>query len=89
MADHHFKSQTLRLAVGIILVLAGCLISFLLIKSQYDDCAYRWINDLDAFGKKYASVWDCFVTRSKGAVVIALVAGGIPFSIGCRLVFCR
>ena len=74
-----------RILIGIVLMLVGVLIAFLIIKVQYDDCAYRWINDLDAFGRKYASVWDCFITRSKGCMMIAVVIGSIPFMAGCHM----
>ena len=61
------------------------LTAFLLIKTQYDFCAYQWLNDLNGFGQKYASVWDCFKTRSKGVILIALFIGSIPVVFGAHI----
>ena len=79
------KQKGVRLTVGISLILVGILGTFLLIKSQYDHCAYQWLNDLNGFGMKYESVWDCFITRSKGAIVISLFLGSIPVVFGAHI----
>lgn len=88
MTSNHYifqKMRRIRLITGIILILAGILISFLLAKFQYDDCAYCYLNGLNAFDKKYASVWECFISRSKGWILISVIVGSIPLTMGCRL----
>ena len=70
------------LAIGILLILAGLLTSFLLIKSLYDDCAHRFLNNLDGFGFKYDSVWDCFITRSESGILLSLIPGILLITIG-------
>lgn len=77
--------QRIRIIWGVSLMLVGILVAYLLIKYQYDDCAHRWLNNLDGFGKKYRSVWDCFISRSKGAILISLLLGSIPVSFGWRI----
>ena len=86
MIKQFLESKKLWLIIGIVLILVGVLLSFLLIKHQYDDCAYRWDHNLDGFGFKYASAWDCFVTRSTGAIMLFLAAGFVPLVIGCCLI---
>ena len=89
MSRHFFNPVALRrimLISGIVLVLLGICITFFLIKYQHDDCAYLWTNDINAFGKKYDSVWDCFISRSKGAVIISILLGAVPVAIGCMLI---
>ena len=58
-----------------IVLFFGVLLSLILIKSTYDDCAYRWTNNIDGFGKKYESVQDCFVTRSTGSILFSIFLG--------------
>lgn len=81
------KTKRNRIIVGILLILVGILVAFLLIKLRYDDCANRWINDLDGFQKKYDSVWDCFKTRSMGAVFVYLLLGFFSVADGLHLLF--
>ena len=78
-------SSRFRLIAGITLVFIGVLIAFLLIMYQYNMCAHQWINNLDGFGKKYVSVWDCFITRSLGAIILSLVIGAASIWYGVRL----
>ena len=74
--------RCIMLIIGVLLMLAGILISFLLIKSLYDDCAHRFLNNLDGFGFKYDSVWDCFITRSEGGILLSLIPGILLITIG-------
>lgn len=92
MSRRLFSPKTLRrimLISGISLVLLGLCITFFMIKLQYDNCANRWINNLDGFGLKYDSIWDCFITRSMGAILLAVLFGVIPVVIGYRLIIDR
>ena len=84
MTDPKAQKQ-IRIIRGIILIMVGILIIFLLLRFQFDDCANRWLNNLDGFGKKYSSVWDCFWTRSKAAIVISLILGAFPIGFGLRI----
>ena len=86
---NHIALRRIVLISGILLILLGICITFFMIKYQYDDCAYRWINDYDGFGRKYDSIWDCFITRSKGAVIISVLFGAIPVAIGYKLIINR
>lgn len=86
MTKQPFDKKKLRPVIGIVLMLAGIAVSFLQIKYQYDDCAYRWHNNLDGFGLKYASAWDCFITRSTGMIVASLIVGIFLFVIGYDLI---
>ena len=70
------------MVAGIVLICAGILMAFVGLKLQFDDCAYRWSNDLDGFGRKYASIWDCFWLRSKVAILVSLIFGLIPIGLG-------
>ena len=79
------QMQKLRIVLGVFLMLVGILIAFLLIRYQYNDCANSWLNNLNGFGYKYTSVWNCFITRSKGAIIISLLIGSIPIYFGCSL----
>ena len=79
------KKHRIRIICGVSLIVIGILTAFLLIKTQYDFCAYQWLNDLNGFGMKYESVWDCFITRSKGAIVISLFLGSIPVVFGAHI----
>lgn len=76
-----------RLIIALCVILIGFLLAFVLLKLQYDHCAYKWLNDLDGFAKKYDSVWDCFITRSTGDIlvsgIISFAALGLGWSI-CR-----
>ena len=74
--------RRIMLIIGVLLMLAGILTSFLLIKSLYDDCAHRFLNDLDGFARKYDSVWDCFITRSEGGILLSLIPGILLITIG-------
>ena len=79
------KKRRIQIIIGISLVFIGILIAFLLIKSEYDRCAYMWRNNENAFGLKYASEWDCFCSRSKAAVIIYSIIGLVPAGVGCFL----
>ena len=81
------KVRRIQIVVGIFLILVGILVAFLLIKFRYDECANRWVNDLDGFQKKYDSVLDCFKTRSMGAVFVYILLGFFPITAGLHLLF--
>ena len=74
---------------GIACIVIGLLLAFLLIFDGYCDCADRYINNRDGFGSKYDSVWDCFITRSTGLILVSLFLGALPFSLGCYLLWIR
>lgn len=87
-----FSPKMLRkimLISGITLVLIGFGITFFLIKYQYDSCAEQWNNNLNGFGLKYESVWDCFMTRSLSTILVSFLLGAIPVTIGYRLIIDR
>ena len=71
--------------IGVSLICMGILVAFLLIKSEFDHCAYMWRNNENAFGMKYASEWACFWSRSKAAVIIFSMLGLVPVGLGCYL----
>lgn len=73
--------------IGVILILIGMLLIMLPILCQYYDCVQRWENDLDAFGRKYTSIWDCFWSRSKGAILVSLLLGSVPINAGIHYLF--
>ena len=78
------RSGTL-LIISILLIVFGIALTFFLIKAQYDDCADRWNNNLDGFGRKYDSVQACFWERSTGIIILSVILGAIPFFTGCYL----
>ena len=84
MVHPKMKCRT-RIICGVALIIVGIIVAFFLMKFQYDDCAFRWLNNHDGFAKKYTSVWDCFWDRSKGTILISLVLGLIPVGIGSYL----
>lgn len=90
LGDYHLISINLRSLImviaGLILILCGVLLAFFLIKYQYDFCVNKWTNNLNGFMYKYKTAWDCFIERSTGAIIISIVFGAIPFSIGCFLI---
>ena len=77
------------LIAGIVCIVIGLLLAFLLILDGYCDCAKRYQNNLDGFGSKYDSVWDCFTERSTGLIFVSLFLGSIPFILGCYLIRIR
>ena len=79
------KKQKTRVVSGVLLILVGVLVAFGLIGYQYYDCANRWLNNLDGFAYKYASIWDCFMTRCDVTSIIALLVGTVPVCLGCFL----
>lgn len=78
--------RRIMLIIGVLLMLAGILTSFLMIKSLYDDCAHRFLNNRDGFGFKYDSVWDCFITRSEGGILLSLIPGILLITIGINTI---
>ena len=83
------KRRRVLLIAGIACIVIGLLLAFLLILDGYCDCANRYLNDLDGFGHKYDSVWDCFTERSTGLILVSLFIGTLPFSLGCYLLINR
>ena len=81
------SQKRVRILCAILLICLGLLIIIVPVIYQYRNCADRWLQDLDAFGKKYDAVWDCFWSRSKGAILISLVSGFIPITAGIELGF--
>ena len=84
MAHPKIQRRT-RIICGVVLIVVGIIVAFLLIKHQYDDCTFRWLNNYDGFAQKYTSVWDCFWDRSKWAILISIVLGLIPVGFGSYL----
>ena len=83
------KRRKILLIAGIACIVIGLLLTVLLILSGYCDCANRYLNDLDGFGYKYDSVWDCFTECSTGLILVSLFLGSLPFSLGCYLLINR
>ena len=79
------KIRKRRIIFGIALMLAGVLLAYILIKTAYDNCAYEWINNINGFGRKYASIGDCFISRSKAWILLSVSLGFIPFCYGCTI----
>ena len=79
------NDRKVQIIFGICLILIGILIAFLLIKSHYEECAYRWLSGEDGFNYKYESVWDCFLSRGKGTILVSVALGLIPVGYGIKL----
>lgn len=83
------SNKTNLLIAGIALIVIGVILAVVLIAYQYDQCAYQWLNDINGFGRKYDSAWDCFTERSTGLIVIAIAIGAVCEALGIFLLFRR
>lgn len=80
------RRKLILLIVGILLIVFGILLAVFLIKVQYDDCVHRWSNNLNGFGYKYTSVWNCFIERSTGAIIFSVLIGMLSVVSGFELI---
>ena len=83
-----FDSQTLRRIMfytGLILMVLAILYMIGITILSYKKCEADWINNINGFGKKYASPWDCFITRSTGGFLVTLLESTTIFIIGYKI----
>ena len=76
-----------RKNVGLILMIVGLAITLFLIGSILVQDMYIWVNDLNAFTRKYDSFYDMIATRENGAFIISIAAGSLLFFPGLFLRF--
>ena len=76
-----------RKNVGLILMIVGLAITLFLIGSILVQDMYIWVNDLNAFTRKYDSFYDMIATRENGAFIISIAASSLLFFPGLFLRF--
>ena len=76
-----------RKNVGLILLIVWLAITLFLIGSILVQDMYIWVNDLNAFTRKYDSFYDMIATRENGAFIISIAAGLLLFIPGLFLRF--
>lgn len=74
-----------RKNVGLILMIVGLAVTLFLIGSILVQDMYIWVNDLNAFTRKYDSFYDMIATRENGAFIISITAGSLLFFPGLFL----
>ncbi len=73
--------------IGLILMIVGLAITLFLVGWILIQDMYIWINDLNAFARKYDSFYDMIATRENGAFIISIAAGSLLFFPGLFLRF--
>ena len=76
-----------RKKVGLILMIVGLAITLFLVGWILIQDMYIWINDLNAFARKYDSFYDMIASRENGAFIISIAAGSLLFIPGLFLRF--
>lgn len=76
-----------RKKIGLILMIIGLSLTLFLISSILIQDMFVWVNDLNAFARKYDSFFHMVVTREKGSFIVSLAAGSLLFFPGLFLRF--
>ena len=71
--------------IGLILMIVGLAITLFLVGWILIQDMYIWINDLNAFARKYDSFYDMIATRENGAFILSIAAGSLLFFPGLFL----